>query len=446
MNSPGSFMTTRVAKWIGIVSLLSSVLSSIIPTAHADFFFHGWEDQRRAAGSFVLIPEIGILSTQSNFDSGGAKVAPPTFNSFNRMQIDITGAIGVSPRATIWGRSSWANAALDTPTTATSNFGPGDQTAGVTIRLFETMPEKGFSLDLQGQIDIAPYNNASASVQGLPFLGDGSTDLTGGAFANLPISENRSGIWWITGGAAFSHRSDGFSSAVPWSASVHYKRWNPGLWAMASVQGLMSLQTDVTTGGSRTLGGGGSFLVNAVNPSHTSMRAKIGYQLGSGTHFTVSGWKTLAGTNSADLWMMQGGIQLQLGQETHEREYYRENPDQPQINQSSNQGFVTYRLEGKVVKVNDRLHLVKIDKGSQDGIQLGQFFDIFKVGKDGAPQESVARARVIAVGNRVERSEGKEIQDVLTNRNSTSDAVLKITEYFKEVWIEEGFVVKQPLQ
>ncbi|MBL7715376.1 MAG: hypothetical protein JNL01_07885 [Bdellovibrionales bacterium] len=439
-------MSERIVRF-GLFTALAAISTTPwAPIARADFFFHGWEDQRRAAGSFVLTPEIGLLSTTTNIDLSGNRVAPTSFNSYSRLQIDVTGAIGVSPRMTLWGRSTWANASLDTPTLANSNFGAGDQTVGTTIRLFETLPEKGFSIDLQGQIDVAPYSNPSAAAQSLPFLGDGSTDLTGGVFGNLPISENHSGIWWLTAGAAYSHRSDGFSAAVPWSATLHFKRWNQGLWAAAGLQALASLQTDPTAQGTRSTGAGGSNIVNAINPAHMSLKGRIGFQTSGGTNLIVSGWKTLAGNNVADLWMLQGGIQFQLGQESREKEYYRENPDQPQVNANSNQGFVTYRQEGKVIKVNDRLHLVKIDKGSQDGIQLGQFFDIFRTGKDGSIRDSIARARVIAVGNRVERTEGREIQEVLVGRNPNSEAVLKITEYFKDVWIEEGFVVKQPLQ
>jgi hypothetical protein len=72
------------------------------------------------------------------------------------------------------------------------------------------------------------------------------------------------------------------------------------------------------------------------------------------------------------------------------------------------------------------MNLIKIDKGSQDGVELNQEYDVFLVKQNGATGEAVARARVTSV--------------------KPTEAALTITEFFREVWIEEGFLVKRPLQ
>src|SRR5205814_792890 len=91
----------------------------------------------------------------------------------------------------------------------------------------------------------------------------------------------------------------------------------------------------------------------------------------------------------------------------------------------SNQGFVNYSFEGHVSRVNDKLNMFKVDKGHVNGVEVGQTLDVFAVGKDGIIGEAIARAKVTSV--------------------KSDESVLKIVEYYKEKWIEEGFIVKRPL-
>jgi hypothetical protein len=92
----------------------------------------------------------------------------------------------------------------------------------------------------------------------------------------------------------------------------------------------------------------------------------------------------------------------------------------------SNKGFVEYAFEAKVLRSVDRLNLVKIDKGSSDGVAMDQIFDIFAVKSNGTLGEPIARAKVIST--------------------KSNEAALTVLEYFKETWIEEGYLAKRPLQ
>jgi hypothetical protein len=91
-----------------------------------------------------------------------------------------------------------------------------------------------------------------------------------------------------------------------------------------------------------------------------------------------------------------------------------------------NQGFVSYSLEGHVARVSDRINQLRIDKGQQQGVEVGQIFDIFVVKPDGTVGESVARCKVTSV--------------------KSDDSNLTILEYFREVWIEEGFLARRLVQ
>jgi hypothetical protein len=105
----------------------------------------------------------------------------------------------------------------------------------------------------------------------------------------------------------------------------------------------------------------------------------------------------------------------------------RKRPDQisNQDYGRGNQGFVTYGLEAKVLRANDRLNLIKIDKGLNDGVEMGQQFDIFPVLQNGKIGEPIARAQVTAV--------------------RAQEAALAVTEYFQEILIEEGYIARTPM-
>ncbi|MGC4121511.1 MAG: hypothetical protein QM765_44435 [Myxococcales bacterium] len=69
------------------------------------------------------------------------------------------------------------------------------------------------------------------------------------------------------------------------------------------------------------------------------------------------------------------------------------------------------------------MNLVKLNKGSKDGVAAEQEFDLFSMAPDGSPLAPVARAKVISV--------------------TEDEAALQITQYFKQVWIDEGFPARR---
>ena len=111
---------------------------------------------------------------------------------------------------------------------------------------------------------------------------------------------------------------------------------------------------------------------------------------------------------------------MRFGNSVHSKSPSATSVAEPQ--EASNAGFLNYNLEAKVLRISDRLNLLKIDKGKENGVIVGDVFDIFQ--KNAAEQEeAVARARV------------SHLKD--------QEAALKIVEYYRETWIEEGSIVKR---
>jgi hypothetical protein len=190
--------------------------------------------------------------------------------------------------------------------------------------------------------------------------------------------------------------------------------------------GIASLRNDPNGASVSTLrlnsGSGGSFFLGGTNSSIVEMQGRIGYRVLPTFDMYISATHSVWGQAAPHGLILSGGIQAQFGY----------NPNTPAIKLTPdqfgqpNRGFINYSMDAKILKTNDRLSLVKIDKGSQDGIEVGQVFDIFWVKKDGSLGEAFARGEI--------------------THTQLDEAALTITEFFKDVVIEDGFVVKRLIQ
>lgn len=407
---------------IGLSCLALAFSVSILTTpARAEFFTRPYESIRADDGQLTLSPTVRFYSTTTNYGPDGTEAAVEGLQSYRRLQTDVVGAYGISTDLTLFGQFNWSRVQLDSAESVV-NFRPGNQTIGLSYRVMNT--RGGMDVSLQGQVDFPLYDNEQSALNGEPFMGDGSIDSSLGAFGTLPLNHNRS--WKIHGGLGYSFRTDGYSAALPWSVNLVHASRGDTLVIRAGFNGVTSLNTDsrlatdaaVSTGG---VGAGGSYYIDAMNPSILNVQLQAGYQLSEGLGLNASFVRSLWGQAAPVGTQVAFGIRASLSpgkrsaSPSKDREKY----------QGSNQGFVSYAFEARVVKTNDRLNLVKIDQGSDAGVKVGQVFDIFSIKADGSIDEAVARARVTHV--------------------KPTEAALKIVEYFREVWIEERFIVKRPL-
>lgn len=414
------------------LGVLTTIGLTLAPApARAEFFLHRWENLTREKGELIVRPEFRLYSSGSNYDPGGSSFFPAQgLTGYSRTQFDLTTAWGAFGPLTVFSRLTWASVGIQTETQSYSVMGPADQTVGANVKVLEF--SNGGSIHAQAQAELPAYDIAQSIAAKTPFLGDGSMDFTGGAFVYYPLSAGgKDARFAAEGGLGFTYRTAGFSAAIPWSAGLRF-RAEParGFFAEVGGRGIVSLGTDATqleyprctrdpsTG---QMGTAGSCFNFAVNPSLSVARGLAGYRFGESLSVHLELDMPVFGYSAPQGLQMAGGVEIRLGGSGKEAPKVRN----PELSKA-NDGFVTYALQAVVTGVNDRLSLVKIDKGSQQGVVKGQVFDIFSVSKDGSISEAVARAAVTEL--------------------KLDEAVLKITEYFREVWIEEGFVVKRPLK
>ena len=424
--------STRLRQ-LSLTPLAFITVGLLLESARADFYLHRWEDQHETVEVFRLAPELTYYQSKSNYDSEGTLKIPGTFDKYLRYELDLVGAYGIVPGGTLYGRLAVARAKvndgiLPNPPARTAL---ADQTLGFNYRLLDPR-DSSPAIDLQLQLDFPAYDNRSASLTGDLYMGDATTDVTIGGFATLPISHRADGNWEILAGLGITKRTDSFVSGMPWSFDLERRPFGKGVRFGLGLFGYQGIQSEETTS-ARVIStpvnqgnGRGTFIINSPKPSHIDIRAQLGMDFDPRMGAYLAYQQTITGSAAPNGFLLSLGLNIRFGKnvasaprsvdpfEATAEEFGR-----------SNKGFVSYGLTAKVLKTNDRLNLVKIDKGSGDGVEVGQVYDIFSVKMDGSAEHPVARARVSAI--------------------NSSGAVLQVVEFYKEVWIDEGFIAKRAL-
>ena len=416
-----NFRKAILCTLLGLIFCLEMTTHSAL----ADLYLHSWQDQQTPKGVFRIHPGVGYFTSTTNFDDSGTAVAPVTLNSYKRVNVDALGAYGLSDRFTFFGRIEWSAISLSATGRDSQSYGLADQTLGANYRLFGDKSKSGTAFDLQLQADMPTYTISSARSDLTPALGDQSVDVTSGAFLRLAPWKGQNAEFHLTVGGGFTWRSSGYAPEIPWSVLADYLPSTSGMLFGIGAYGLSSMGTDskVRSGlpGSAT---GGSFMSEGLNPSLAMAKLQLGYRVSSRFDWILQGAIPIMGKSSPRGNLIALTAEFRLGGSSDEEEDpLKMHPEQYR---KSNKGFVEYTFEAKVTSTNDRLSLVKMNKGSESGVEEGQIYDLFKPNSDGTAGKPVARAIVKSV--------------------KTGETVLSIKEYFKEVWIEEGFIVKRPIQ
>jgi hypothetical protein len=256
-----------------------------------------------------------------------------------------------------------------------------------------------------------------------PFLGNGSLDLTAGPLLTWALDATESQSWNLIGSLGYTWRSTSYSMALPWALGIRREVNNDtGLQFSLIGHGQISLQTDARTAIGDQLGqgngAGGSAAINAINPMLVAADAQLGFRFGPAFSVAAFAGMPLFGQNIPQGLRFGMHLSVDIGNPQRKRPDQLSNQDYGR----GNQGFVTYGLEAKVMRANDRLNLIKINKGANDGVEMGQLFDIFPVQANGKVGEAIARTQVTAV--------------------RAHEAALSVTEYFQEILIEEGYIAR----
>lgn len=390
------------------------IILALISNASAHPIVQSWQNRTGAGPGFSIAPKITFFSTTQNYDLNSQALLLNNNVSVQRYYFDLNLSYGFDENFFVFGRLSGLYTNITgVGLTDQSIFGLNDQMLGSAYRVFQN--NSGVSINFQTEVTLPTYVNANSVINSKPFLGDGSTDFTFGGFAEIPLTAQKTYQIYLDGGAGFTMRSKGYSSAIPWNVLLKRYPTQEGLTVSLGMRGNLSMETDTSSPSQASLdqlrGAGGSYLINAINPSWTLFQGSIGYQTKGYINYTLSGAIPLAGKNSPDGMQVSFGVQFDFGGNNGKKS--RSTTVRPGT-------FKQYDLETKVLSVNDQLYLVKIDQGSDQGVEKGQIFDIF------IENQAVAKAKVTNV--------------------KSDESALRVLEYYKEKSIEVDAVAKRVMQ
>jgi hypothetical protein len=394
-----------------------------------------FDNRRENANSWRLLPEIYNLSSTENYDEKGAKAPVTGLNSYKKTQLDLTLIYGLTPKLSIFGRLSMASVSFETTTLTGSGSGLTEQGLGMNYRMWESASSPGArpkSIDGQFSVDIPLYDNVGArtSLPRQPLRGDGSLDLTAGAFGTFPLNQGLGQRLYLIAGLGLTLRGNSYSKAIPYQLQIAALPEKSGFLYRAGFFGFKSMTSDPASGtaiSSQAQTGtpgkpdsqdaGGSLIVDALNSSYMHLRATIGYQWGVGDQVFATYLLPMSGTSTAVVKGIILGAQFRFPGGKESAPYSGRPSARPPA------GKLAYDLEGRVKQANDKLNLIKIDKGEANGVQKGQIFDIYRTGPDGLAADLVARGVVTGV--------------------SSTEAVVNLRQYKKEVWVQAGFIARR---
>jgi hypothetical protein len=426
------------------VGTLASILF-LDKIAYADFYAHFWHDETRLNKELKLELEVRGTGASLNFDSTGTRFIPTQQPTLNRVETDLTVGFGITSWWTLFARGSLQYVQVSGTSGTGYTFGFADQSVGTSFRVFSLGPKKNISLDLQAQADLPAYSNSQLNSKNQPFPGDGTYDVSGGLFLRAPFAYTKGYLFGIHPGMAFTYRTSGFSYSLPWSALLIFEPEDPrtdGAVIGLGLSGAMSIGNDARTatpfGADGSTGNLGLYTVNAINPTHLAFRGKAGYRFKKNWTAIAHAGAVVWGLNAPQSFW--GGISLKFEWSpqttTNKPKSGNESHSLPEKIGKSNQGFVTYREKsvpendgrngpGQIIELSAQKNTFQIDRGAMDGVEKDQIFDIFKPQEDGSAGIAVARAKVMRVNSRTSQ--------------------LEIVEYFRKIWIENGFLVLRPV-
>ena len=403
-----------------------------VESAYATSIFR-FENRRENAHTWRLVPEIYSLSTTENYDNTGAKTAVPNLTSYKKTQLDFTAVYGITPKFSVFGRLSMASVSFDTTSLTGSGSGLTEQGLGANYRLWESRgaaATRPTSIDGQFTIDIPLYDNVSSRSTSprQPLRGDGTLDLTAAAFGTLPLNQGRGQRLYLLGGLGLDIRSAGYSKAIPYQLQLVGLPERSGLLYRAGFHGFKSMTSDPATGTALSpqaqsspgivdsQDAGRSLIVDALNSSYLQFRATLGYQWGAGDQVFATYFMPMSGTSTAAVKGILVGAQFRFGSGGS-------SASKTPAGKTRSTRKLSYDLQGRVKQANDRLNLVKIDKGSNDGMEKGQVVDIYRTGSNGLARDLVARGVVTGV--------------------APNESVVNLRQYKKEVWVQPGFIARR---
>ena len=409
--------------------MILGVLFGSDPTS-ADPYLHPWL-------ALPIGPQADFTAhlapTSKNYGRNAQIFAPSGLNLYKRLDANLSVHWPLEEHWSLSGRLDWQYVRILSAQFGGETFGLGDQGLGIHYHLWITSK---IQLQFQARLDIPAYRNQFSAREVTPASGNGSYDSTLGGFVggeiihlgDMPLR------WWA--GTGYQVRSAHYSAAVPWHVSVNRSpspnTYPTGVRFGVIALGHVSLESSehVRVQSGFHAATGGSYFVGTQAPSFLRIGGSLGYQF---KHWAVDidYSQTLSGQLFSQV--SQGGIHLQWVFPNAPTIASDRNPMHQSTERSGNSVE-----QARILRFNAPLNLVKIDKGSQDGVAVSDVYEIWGEAEPSDANEAVMqkidRGQSSRTTSRAPNARLIRMGVARVIRVKTDESAMEITEYLRDDW------------
>lgn len=380
-------------------------------------------------GELITGISTSYLSSRSNFDHQGARIDLSGENSFRSVEASLFARYGLLPKLSLGLSLPYVmNEAVGRTTVAspprsyaTDSSGLGDARLEAQYEVLTT-PARAYA---EASVDVPFYSRLNDTAWG-QYDPATSTPLGNGVVAGtLGVRLERELVRNTIGGVrlGYTYRNGGFSSLLPYETYMSYSTQR-GVFLKLGLWGYTSLSADEYSGrvppnlpaARSQVRLAGSNIYNTIDPSSLQAQGFLGTHLGKTVMLHGGLLYPLSGTNTPATPTFFAALALHIGGPERAPEF-----EHKEIKPLDEQ------TAARVLQVHNGLRQLLFARGISDKIKVGDIFDVYEPNlPDGGAGNLVARGRVLEIG----RTRSK----------------LQVLEFYKEIELQEGFVVRKPVR
>lgn len=378
------------------------------------------EDLNRENKEFQLSFHGSMFQTRDNFSSNRLEESLPPGNAYTLYKETTAASFGFNEDVSFFINADFNYSEMRTPLFTNSSSSFGDSELGFRwfpkFEFINFMFEFGSVFPLYARGSANQWSTVSRETSSI--IGNGTVE----PWIFLSPQFNLGSDFWLEIGSGTKYRSFGFSNLYLAGLSIEYKKPKNIFIKLASkyfdtaMEDQYSNQTLNNERSAQRMGG--SLLYNSINPTLLTSSVSAGYYLGDKSYISSEYSHNLWGKNTASGFNVSIGFGFYFGQDDRIS-------SQPH---KKVEPFRQYSTSATIIRINEKMNLITIDKGTSYGFKNGDVLHIFKV--DSTTDSSdygnfITTARIIDV--------------------ESSRSTLQIVDIYNLKQIKEGFVVRKPL-
>lgn len=378
------------------------------------------EELNRDYKEFQLSFHGSMYKTRDNFSSNRLEESLPPGNAYTLFKETTSASFGFNENLSLFINADFGYSEMKTPLYTNTNSSFGDSELGLRwfpkFEFLNFMFEFGSVLPLYARGSADQWSTVGRETSSV--VGNGTVE----PWVFFSPEFNLGNNFWLELGGGAKYRSSGFSNLYLANISLEYKTPKNFFMRLSAkyfdtaMEDQYSNQTLNCERSTQRMGG--SLLFNSINPTLLAASLSTGYYLGEKSFISAEYSQDIWGKNTSSGFSASLGLGFHFGHDDR----------MSTLPLKKSEPFRQYSTSARIIRLNQKMNLITIDKGSSYGFKNGEVLHIFKVDSTTDPSDYgnfITSARIIDV--------------------ESSRSTLQIVDIYDLNQIKEGFVVRKPL-